>query len=84
MQGLALASDIMVQHFRLASNNVDVIRGIKEDGMAAHGHIIKEIQTRATYFGTADFVHENMCSNMDAHSIARSAIYSKFGGQVWL
>jgi len=46
-EGLALASDLMVQHFRLASDNVNVIRGIKEDGMAVHGHIIREIKARA-------------------------------------
>lgn len=78
-EGLALASDIMVQHFKLASDNVNAIRGIKEDGMAAHGHIIREIQARAAYFETSIFVHENRRSNIDAHYIARSAIYSEFG-----
>lgn len=43
-EGLALASDLMVQHFRLASDNVNVIRGIKEGEMTAHGHIIREIK----------------------------------------
>ena len=80
----ALTSDLMVQHFRLASDNVNVIRGIKEDGMAVHGHIIREIKARAALFSTADFVHENRCSNVDAHTIARSAIYAEFGRLVWL
>ena len=58
-EGLSLASDLMVQHFRLASDNVNVIRGMKEDEIAVHGHIIMEIKARAAFFSTADFVHEN-------------------------
>lgn len=46
MEGLVLASDLMVQHFRLASDNVNVIRAIREDGMAADGHIIRETQAQ--------------------------------------
>lgn len=55
-ESLALACDIIVQHFSLASDNVNVIREIKKDAVAAHGHIIREIQARAAYFRTADFV----------------------------
>ena len=58
-EGLTLASDLMVQHFRLASDNVNVIRGIKKDEITVHGHIIREIKARAAFFSTADFVHEN-------------------------
>jgi len=66
---------------KVIKDNVNLIIGIKEDGMAVHGHIIREI---ATLFSTADFVHENRRSNVDAHTISRSAIYVEFGGLVWL
>jgi hypothetical protein len=61
-----------------------VIRAIKDEGIAARGQIIREIKATTTQFGTADFVHENIRSNMDAHTIARSKIYADFGRQVWL
>jgi hypothetical protein len=42
------------------------------------------IKTIAAQFGSVDFVHENRRSNVDAHTIARSAIYFGFGRQGWL
>jgi hypothetical protein len=72
----------LVQHFRLALDNINVIRAIKDEGIAARGQIIREIKATTTQFGTADFVHENIRSNMDAHTIARSKICADFGRQV--
>nr|TKV97293.1 hypothetical protein SEVIR_9G484600v2 [Setaria viridis] len=43
-EGLVLANDLMVQHFRLVSDNVNVIRGIKEGEMTVDGYIIREIK----------------------------------------
>ena len=66
---------------KVIKDNVNLIIGIKEDGMAVHGHIIREI---ATLFSTAYFVHENRRSNVDAHTISRSVIYAEFGRLVWM
>nr|TKW36088.1 LOW QUALITY PROTEIN: hypothetical protein SEVIR_2G417600v2 [Setaria viridis] len=70
-EGLALSSDLMVQHFMLTSDNVNVIKGIKEKEIVAHGHIIMEIKATAVQFGTADFIHFR--SNVDAHTILLAA-----------
>lgn len=44
-EGLVLMSDLMLQHFKLASDNVNVIRGTKEEELVTHGHIVTKINT---------------------------------------
>ncbi|TVT98308.1 hypothetical protein EJB05_56401, partial [Eragrostis curvula] len=71
-EGLALASDLMLQQFRVASDNVNVIRSIQGDGRGLYGHIVHEIKARASSFELVDFVHEGRAANGDAHRLARS------------
>ncbi|TVU28213.1 hypothetical protein EJB05_19722, partial [Eragrostis curvula] len=78
-EGLALASDLVLQKFRLACDNSNVIRSIREAGLGAYGHIVQEIRARAREFRTTEFVHENRASNVDAHNLARNAIYAGLG-----
>ncbi|GJN02011.1 hypothetical protein PR202_ga19322 [Eleusine coracana subsp. coracana] len=82
-EGLALASDFAIERFRLACDNINVIRSIRGEGKGLYGHVVLEIQARAQGFESVDFVHEGRNSNGDAHSLARSSIYYDVGRLVW-
>ncbi|GJN07955.1 hypothetical protein PR202_ga25833 [Eleusine coracana subsp. coracana] len=59
-EGLALASDLAMQKFRLACDSANVIKSLRESGMGAYGHIVREIKARARDFTVSEFVHEGM------------------------
>ncbi|TVU13714.1 hypothetical protein EJB05_37134, partial [Eragrostis curvula] len=82
-EGLALASDLIMEQFRLACDGANVMKSIKEAGMGPYGHIVQEIRARARYFVKVDFVYENRASNVDAHNLARSCISAALGRHVW-
>jgi ribonuclease HI len=82
-EGLALASDLVLRDFRLACDNVGVIRSIQEGSMGLYGHVVQEIRARSREFNFVDFVHEGRQSNVDAHNLARSSIYADYGRHVW-
>jgi hypothetical protein len=83
-ESLALASDLMLQKITIACDCLAVVNSSRSDGMETFGHIIKEIQARSLEFRETSFVHENRASNVEAHSLARSAIYLATGRHVWL
>jgi hypothetical protein len=83
-EGLALASDLAVRRFRLACDNISVVRSIKGGSKGAYEHIVQEINARAGAFVSSVFVHEDRASNVDAHILARSSVYCELGKKVWL
>lgn len=56
--GLALASELVLQRFRLASDNLNVIRSLKEGSLSTYGYIVQEIKARPSDFQIVDCVHE--------------------------
>ncbi|XP_039780864.1 uncharacterized protein LOC120648195 [Panicum virgatum] len=82
-EGLALASDLLFQKVRVASDCLNAIRSLQEDGMGRYGHITREIKESMTSFLKIDFVHERREFNQEAHKLARSAIYDSVGRHVW-
>jgi ribonuclease HI len=83
-EGLAMASDLMLQHFKLASDCESVVRSIQGEGRGPYGQIVKEIKDQASIFESCIIVHEGRSSNRDAHSLAKSSVYFEVGRQVWL
>lgn len=83
-EGLALASDLLLQRIMVASDCINAIRSIQEESMGQYGQITKEIRATSEQFLNVDFIHESQESNHDAHSLARSAIYDTLGRRVWL
>jgi ribonuclease HI len=83
-EGLALASDLMLHRFKLASDYESVVRSIRGEGRGSYGQIVKEIKDQASVFESCIIVHEGRSSNHDAHSLAKSSIYFEVGRQVWL
>ena len=83
-EGLALASDLLLQRIMVASDCINAIRSIQEESMGQYGQITKEIRATSEQFAKVEFVHERRESNLDAHSLARSAIHDSLGRHVWL
>lgn len=82
-EGLALASDLGIQIFRVASDCSNAVRSIHGQGFGTHGPIIQEIKTRKAGFTRVEFVHEGRSSNCDAHCLARSCVNFVVGRHVW-
>jgi len=82
-EGLALASDLLLQNFKMASDCRNVVRSIKESGMGRYGHVVKEISARMESFASAELVQEGRCSNVDAHVLAKGSLYHSLGRHVW-
>ena len=43
-EGLALARDLLIRRFRLASNCANMVKNLTGDGMGSDGQIIKEVK----------------------------------------
>jgi len=82
-EGLGLASDLLLQDFRVACDNAGVVASIREGSMGSYGHIVQEISARSNDFRFIEFIHEGRRSNVDAHNLARSCIYANSGRHVW-
>jgi hypothetical protein len=82
-EGTAVAADLLLQRFRLASDCANVVRCLREEGMGRYGHIVQEIKARAVKFQQVDFVHESRRANVDAHGLARSSLSLPLGRHVW-
>ena len=82
-EGLALATDLGLQKFRMATDCANVVKNIKGDGMGSYGQIIREINARTETFNSVDIVHEGRRSNIDAHMVARSCVSQSIGRHVW-
>jgi hypothetical protein len=82
-EGLALASDLGLQSFRIASDCANVVRSLLGEGFGRYGPIVQEINVRKRSFMRAEFVHEGRKSNVDAHLLARSSVNLSIGRHVW-
>ena len=82
-EGLALASDLVIRRFWLASDHINVVRNIRGEGKGTYGHIVQETMAASSSFVASEFVHEGRASNGDAHLVARRSVYCELGRQVW-
>ena len=82
-EGMALAADILLQRFKLATDCSNVVRSLEEECMGPYGHIVREIKASVGDFQEVLFAHEGRRSNVDAHHLARSSLYLELGRHVW-
>ena len=80
---MTLASDLVLQKFKLASDCLNVVRNLQGTAMGAYGHIIREIKARAEDFTEVRFTHEGREANEDAHILAKGSVHESFGRHVW-
>jgi hypothetical protein len=76
-EGLALASDLLLQDFKLACDNAGVVASIREVSMGSYGHVVQETRARLSEFRFVKFVHEGLWI------LVRSCIYADLGRHVW-
>ena len=82
-EGLALASNLGLQSFMIASDCANVVRSLLGEGFGRYGPIVREINVRRSFM-RAEFVHEGRKSNVDAHLLARSSVNLSIGRHVWI
>lgn len=68
-----------VQRFRLATDCANAAMSINGLGTESYDLIIREIQARREDLQTIKVVHENRKSNVDAHLLAKSLLFSQNG-----
>ena len=78
-EGMALASDLRADNFRLSSDCLNIVKSIQQGKLVIYGQVIQEINARKIAFRSVEFVHEHRYSNTDAHRIARSLIHAELG-----
>jgi hypothetical protein len=70
-EGLALANDLALQRFRIASDNARVVKSISGSASGHCGRIVQEIKAWATAFATTKFAHEG-------------SLFDEVGRHLWL
>ncbi|CAN6270926.1 unnamed protein product [Urochloa humidicola] len=83
-EGMALASDLLLQRVRMASDCNNVVRSFNEGMMGPYGHVIMDIRARQGDLYHFELVHESRRSNFEAHGLARSSLYASLGRHIWL
>ncbi|OEL24828.1 hypothetical protein BAE44_0014153 [Dichanthelium oligosanthes] len=78
-EGLALANNMLMRQFRLASDCANVAKGTKGEAMGPYGHIIQETKAGMADFQHTEFVHQRRESNIDAQNLAMSSLYNDIG-----
>lgn len=82
-EAYALAEDLALQNFIIASDAKQVVSDINQRGRGTYGTIIEEIKARAANFNTK-IVFEGRLANNDAHSLARFSLKLAQGRHLWL
>jgi hypothetical protein len=82
-EALDLASDLLLGPILVASDCLEIIKGLHDEYLGVFGSILMEIKNRALQRGAASFCHERRESNEEAHNLARYASSLPVGRHVW-
>ncbi|KAK1604433.1 hypothetical protein QYE76_028106 [Lolium multiflorum] len=82
-EALALVVDLNIGKCKIASDCLEVIKGIHEPALGVFSNILREIIGEASQRGGFSFYHENRRSNKEAHSLTRLATTLPIGRHVW-
>ena len=83
-ESLALAEDLLLENYVVASDCKGVISDIAEGTMGIYAAVIDEIKNRMRQFNNCSFVHEFRASNFEADSLAKFALTLGVGRHSWL
>ena len=81
-EALDIVDDLLLQHIRVASDCLEVVKGLSMVNLGRFGSVLAEIKDRARLRGDTTFVHEGRGSNEEAHRIARFASSLPIGRHV--
>ena len=82
-EGMALAADLHLDQFVIASDAKQVVNAIHNESLGAFGAIIKEIRLQQVSF-RCNFVFEGRANNVEAHRLAKHSLSLGPGRHVWL
>jgi hypothetical protein len=83
-EALALAVDLGLSRFLVASDCKQVVSYIADGTLCKYGAVVAEIKAQARQFSECKFVFEGRVSNFEAHGLARHALCFDSGCHVWL
>jgi hypothetical protein len=83
-EAMALATDLNLQRFVVASDCAMVVNNLQENYGGSYNMITDKIKGWMKDFASVVFKHENRASNSEAHRVARSFVSVSTGRQVWL
>jgi ribonuclease HI len=83
-EALALVADLNVGSVTVASDCLEVVKGLHDRQMGTSSHILREVQDAARIRGGVIFCHEGRRSNEEAHRLARFGTSLPVGRHVWL
>jgi ribonuclease HI len=83
-EALALADDLVLNQFQVASDCKQVVTDVKEGSLGKYGVVITKINARTTQFIQCSFAYEGRAHNFEAHNLARHALTLDAGRHLWL
>jgi hypothetical protein len=66
-EALVTATDLHLGPIHVASDCLEVVKGLKGECMGAYGGILREVRDGAAMLGNSTFSHEGRESNGEAH-----------------
>jgi hypothetical protein len=81
-EAIALAEDLNLQHFVVASDCKQVVDDIARGSQGTYGVIIREIKLRSQPF-QCSFTFESRAVNIEAHKLAKFSLSLAQGRHVW-
>ncbi|TVU03102.1 hypothetical protein EJB05_51372, partial [Eragrostis curvula] len=82
-EALSLALDCNLSKYLIATDCVEVVRGLEEKSLCSYSAIFREINLRRNFAGDVQFKHERRDSNEDAHKLAKAVCSFAPGRYVW-
>ena len=83
-EALALANDLLFLQIQVASDCKVAVEAIKKGTSAQYGAMVHEIIDRSRVFSSCLINHEFRTLNVEAHKLAKHALFLGFGRHVWL
>jgi ribonuclease HI len=83
-EALDVADDALLGQVLVASDCLEVVKGLQEENLGVFSNILLEIKERARVRGNISFSHEKREFNGEAHNLARFASTLPEGRHLWL
>jgi hypothetical protein len=82
-EALDAAANLLLGLILVASDCLEVVKGLHEENSGVLGIILREIKDRPKISGDTTFSHERREANVEAHRLARFASSLPVGRHVW-
>jgi hypothetical protein len=83
-EALDVADDLMLGPVHVASDCLEVVKGLYTENLGVFRSILTEIKDRSRFRGGTNFIHERREFNFEAHNLVKMASTLSVGRHVWL